>query len=354
MKSSHCYIPLSQLTPVKNQRWEEGVEPIVVVRILTYNHEKYIRECLDSILIQETIFPVRIAIFEDCSTDKTAEIVKEYEAKYPEIITAFCQKENTYQKSNRAVALQPWYDVCFEAKYVAICEGDDCWLSPHKLQQQFEALEKHSTIDMCIHSAVKHNLLQDEKQKMGVYSDKNGIVSTGDIIQKTHGQIPTASTFLRVNVLRDFLDFSTKQVGLTVGDIYIHFYGSIRGGAYYINESMSLYREFVQGSFTLNRLENPEKKVNHIVSRVNAYNYLNTTTDYMFDTAIRYTLRESLTNALKDIQLSKQQRVYLYRHYSGLLDKQKAIYFFLTYTPYLLYLLFFVKKRLTSKQLKIN
>lgn len=115
-------------------------EPLVSICCITYNHEKYIRDAIESFLMQETDFPFEIIIHDDASTDKTAEIIREYERKYPELIKPIYQTENQYSKGLR-VSLLTYKKA--KGKYIAFCEGDDYWTDPLKLQKQVTFLEKN-------------------------------------------------------------------------------------------------------------------------------------------------------------------------------------------------------------------
>ena len=125
-------------------------EMVVSVCVITYNHCNYIRQCLDCILMQQVDFPIEIIINDDCSTDGTAEIVKEYEKNHPELFRATYQTENQYSKGVRGMFAR----FCFpkaRGKYIALCEGDDYWTDPLKLQKQVDFLEKNSGYVMCSH-----------------------------------------------------------------------------------------------------------------------------------------------------------------------------------------------------------
>lgn len=116
--------------------------PLVSISVIAYNHEKYIRQCLDGILMQNVNFPYEILIHDDASPDGTADIIREYEAKYPDIIKPIYQTENQFSKVGVG-AISRFNDERARGKYIAQCEGDDYWTDPGKLQMQVDFLEAH-------------------------------------------------------------------------------------------------------------------------------------------------------------------------------------------------------------------
>lgn len=121
--------------------------PMVSIMCLTYNQEKYVRETLDGFLMQVTDFPFEIYIHDDCSTDGTPDIIKEYQEKYPMLIRVCIEKENQYQKGSTMITeISVPY---MKGKYIAYCEGDDFWIDPQKLQKQVDFLENNPDYKMC-------------------------------------------------------------------------------------------------------------------------------------------------------------------------------------------------------------
>jgi glycosyltransferase involved in cell wall biosynthesis len=134
---------------MKNWKGDLG-SPIVSVCSTTYNHEKYISEALDSFLMQETDFAFEVIVRDDASPDKTADIIREYEKKYPNIIKPIYEIKNGFQKGIRAmpVAIQK-----AQGEYIALCEGDDYWTDSKKLQAQKDFLEQNFEYVICYHNA---------------------------------------------------------------------------------------------------------------------------------------------------------------------------------------------------------
>jgi glycosyltransferase involved in cell wall biosynthesis len=122
-------------------------EPLVSVKMITYNHASFIREAVESIVNQRTDFPFELVIGEDCSTDGTREIVFEYQEKYPHIIRVITSDKNVGAKKNSRRTSK-----AVRGKYIAFCEGDDYWHNQDKLQKQADYLENHPDCGL-VHSS---------------------------------------------------------------------------------------------------------------------------------------------------------------------------------------------------------
>lgn len=118
------------------------------VMVITYNHERYIRAALDSIVAQQTTFVMEVVIGEDCSTDGTRAVLLEYQARHPALIRLLLPERNLGVSQNWEATLQ----AC-RGKYIALLEGDDYWTSPHKLQKQVDFLEARPDFSLCFHGA---------------------------------------------------------------------------------------------------------------------------------------------------------------------------------------------------------
>ena len=138
---------------------------LVSISCMTYNHKVFIRQCLDGFMMQRCSFKFEVLIHDDASTDGTQDIIREYETRYPDIIKPIYQKENQYSKG-----IDPslkYNAPRIKGKYIALCEGDDYWTDPYKLQKQVDFLESHPDYVMCSHRFNQYiqdkNLLEEEK-----------------------------------------------------------------------------------------------------------------------------------------------------------------------------------------------
>ena len=122
-------------------------EIVVSISCITYNHAPYIRQALDGFIMQQTNFRFEVLIHDDCSTDGTDDIIREYATKYPDIIKPLYEEENQYQ-NGKPHGSAVWNFPRAKGKYIAICEGDDYWTDPLKLQKQVDFLESHPDFSM--------------------------------------------------------------------------------------------------------------------------------------------------------------------------------------------------------------
>ncbi len=127
---------------------------LVSIRCLVYNHEPYLRQCLEGFVMQRTNFRFEAIVHDDASTDGSAAIIREYAEKYPDIIKPIYETENQYSKHDGA--LTRIMNAACRGKYIAMCEGDDYWIDPLKLQKQVDWLEKHPDCNLVFSNAYIH------------------------------------------------------------------------------------------------------------------------------------------------------------------------------------------------------
>lgn len=151
--------------------------PLVSICCVSYNHARFIRKCLDGFLMQQTDFSIEILIHDDCSTDGTTEIIREYEAKYPELIFPLYEEENQYQQG-KAAEIDLYNYRRARGKYIAYCEGDDYWTDPLKLQKQVDFMEAHPEYSVCFHDFHEYDVRTGEYTKP-VYRNPQTMVDGG-------------------------------------------------------------------------------------------------------------------------------------------------------------------------------
>lgn len=202
-------------------------ELLVSVCMVTYNQEKFIAEAIESVLMQQTDFAFELVIGEDHGTDRTLEICQSYQEKYPDIIKLNIRDHNIGAQPNFINT----YNLC-QGKYVAICEGDDYWTDPLKLQKQVSFMEQHPDYSMCAHAASTLMCGQLDEHKL----DKSEL-TTEDILIQDWG-IMTASILLRKE------DFTIPDwfVKIKNGDMGMQLLVSLKGKIGYLPDNMSVYR----------------------------------------------------------------------------------------------------------------
>lgn len=144
--AKHEFKRLPAPIKITDQSWPEGTQPLVSILCITYNHEKYIKECLEGFLMQETTFPVEIIVHDDASTDRTLDIVGPYCQRYPDLFKTIFQETNQFSLGRKPTILAFPYA---SGKFIATCEGDDYWTLPLKLEKQIEVFDKNPICILC-------------------------------------------------------------------------------------------------------------------------------------------------------------------------------------------------------------
>jgi glycosyltransferase involved in cell wall biosynthesis len=236
IESSWSYAPLGTSMPIADQIWAEETVPLVSICCIAYNHERFIRDALDGFLKQKTTFPVEILIHDDASTDRTAAIIREYTSKCPLLFKPIYQTENQYSKGGRINTRFNFSRA--RGKYIAICEGDDFWTDPLKLQKQVSFLEENPDFATCFHNVNEFNEDYPERNRLHNSPKMAAVTSLDDLLAGTN-YIATASTVTRTHLVQKLPSWASA---LPFGDYALHIIAARQGKIRYIDEVMGTYR----------------------------------------------------------------------------------------------------------------
>lgn len=207
---------------------------MVTIRCITYNHEPYIRQCLEGFIMQKTNFRFEAIVHDDASTDETANIIREYAEKYPDIIKPIFETENQYSKLDGSI--QRIMSEHIHGKYVAMCEGDDYWIDPLKLQKQVDFLESNPKYSMCAHNAF---VFYQQKNDVCLFNKTSysGELSVHDAIHAW--KIPTASILVLSEIAKEYPSWLAV---IYSGDYSLILRTLLKGKIYLNSDIMSVYR----------------------------------------------------------------------------------------------------------------
>lgn len=222
-------------------------KPKVSICCLAYNHEKFIRQALDSFLMQKTNFPFEVLVHDDASKDSTASVIREYEAKYPDIIKPIYQTQNQF-------AINKSGDKHFnfprvQGEYVALCEGDDFWIDENKLQKQVDFLDNNADFSMCFHPVKV--FYEDGSVPDAIFPDFEGefkhvkFLDFITLLQKNF--IQTNSVMYRWRLTSQEQIDNLYPDGILPSDLFLHLLHAHIGKIGYINEVMAAYRKHKNG-----------------------------------------------------------------------------------------------------------
>lgn len=241
----------------------------VSVWMTAYNHEKYLAQCLDSVLMQKTDFDFDIILGEDCSTDKTREIALEYQKYHPDKIKLFLPEKNTGMMQMDVAT-----HVLCKGEYLALLNGDDYWTDENKLQIQADFLDANPDSVMCYHKALVEN------EDTG-YTFETVYLENSDTL-------PVESLLLGYNpvmtptvMIRNIISLPEWYCSMPYGDMLIYLLLVQKGKIRYIDRMMSLYRIHPGGNWQ------GETVYNNLLKDLRFYRVMNEKLGYVYDKQIR-------------------------------------------------------------------
>ncbi len=214
--------------------------PRLSVLMITYNHERYIAQAIESVLMQRTSFPIELVIGEDCSTDGTREIVRRYAAQRPDIIRALLHPRNIGMGPNSDAAC----DAC-HGELIAPLEGDDFWTDAHKLQRQADWLDAHPKSPACFHNATIIEEGSTTPAQRYCEPPPPPLVSLEDLLKRN--PVPTCSVVHRRRLV---LPLPEAVRRLPMHDWPAWVLAARSGPLGYIDETWATYRRHGGGQFS--------------------------------------------------------------------------------------------------------
>jgi len=230
----------------------------VSVCVLAYNHERYIAQCLDSILAQRTSFDYEVLVRDDASTDGTVAVLREYEHRYPGKVQLILEERNTWNNPAYTPVFGRVFAPAAKGRYLATCEGDDYWTCDTKLQRQFDYMEEHPECGLCGHAVkivrdgeadaksngglltcgpTERDITCDEVMELWARTTRDGIWS-----------VHPPSCFSRIEVEQAYA--RDWQLGASAGDYIRLCYFSHASTVHFMPEAMSAYRYMAAQSWT--------------------------------------------------------------------------------------------------------
>ena len=266
-------------------------KPLVSICIVTYEHIEFIKKCLHNTLSQKTTFPTEILLGEDGSTDGTREICQAYANKHPNKIRLFLRKRADVIYIGGKPTGRYNFMQNIEAargKYIAICEGDDYWTDPYKLQKQVDFLEANPDYVMCFHNA---EVLHQNSGQFSLFADSHFFKDTYEI-EEVIGRwfIPTASIVFRRPPDFSFPDWFTKVAS---GDIALISLLANYGKVKYLDEVMAVYRKHDGG------ISNHHTGVKVLRERIYLLEQLNRHYNFKYEEAINREIEALISNVYK-------------------------------------------------------
>jgi len=240
-------------------------KPVVSVSMLAYNHEPYIRQAIEGVMMQKTDFEFELVIGEDCSTDGTREICLEYQKRYPDRIRVLWCDRNLFREPHPAGGNGERNAAHCRGEFIALCEGDDYWIDPLKLQKQVDILRRNPNVGFCFCGSKTYRQAENKYEvwnegfstyQPGLQRGRDFFVSfllgspPGSPNRSEWCFIMTATTMIRSSLLREMKKkYEIFAWALRLGDATLWLGASSLMDGYYLPDVVSVYRITGNGLF---------------------------------------------------------------------------------------------------------
>lgn len=276
-------------------------EILVSVYCLAYNHEKYIRSALEGFVTQKTDFAYEVFVHDDASTDGTADIIREYAEKYPEIIKPIYQTDNQYSKGVKIT--KTFILPIAKGKYIASCEGDDYWCDENKLQKQIDFLEAHPDYSACVHNSIKINCLTGRRSLISKKKTDCDL-RLDEICTLWNYLFQISSVVYR----REYFDLPSDFIARGFGDYSRYIYLALKGRIYYFKDVMSTYRFCSQGSWSMRTHLSDDREKTMLAHYTSFSQLLNQIDKYFDDSQKGAIIAARRFNEFRILRLNKEYK----------------------------------------------
>ncbi len=261
---------------------------LVTIQCVTYNQEVYIRQCLEGLISQKTDFHFQILVHDDASTDGTAQIIRQYEQQYPQLIKGIYEEENLYSRGGFQAIMKVLSENS-QGKYVAYCEGDDFWTDSYKLQKQVDVMEAHQAV-LCTHQVRSVREDGEKTERLLPKISESFVKDTKEFIPFlfSYGNsscfVFQACSFLMKRDLMEFPGGRPQFMELCdVGDVPVVLYLGANGTVAYLAEEMACYRLASKSSWSKSMRHDRKRVLRHEERMCSCFEEYKNYTEHRFD-----------------------------------------------------------------------
>ncbi len=327
---------LNEKKIMENWKYGSNISPIISCCCITFNQKNYIRDAIDSMLIQKTEYAFEIIVHDDMSTDGTREILKEYENKFPNIIKPIYQDHNQWSLDNRIMPIVFRYA---KGQFMALCEGDDYWTDQNKLQLQIDEMYKFPDCNISFHyGEIKYENILNKTELFCKHSSENKFFTTNEVIQYAGPLMPTASICLTKKFTDSIVERSNEKFfkkDLTA--LFIQILSSVDGNARYINKNMCVYRRMGNGSWTENTAKDYKMHLHWVMKSINSINKVNNLTDHIYNKELKRLQNKYYMNLMYYSIIPLKKRNIFYKKYKNELSFRNLLLVKFIYRNKLIY-----------------